>query len=138
MTGVHQIIDSPGQFCVLLIKKVDKMWGGDYSSVRWAVYDNPDDRPILPMAAVAVLVLISQWYLGLLLLRAAGAYLLSKRSNRTDLYLYPLILGAIFSVHSLFEVQQRYHFPFEFAIIILAAWALSRMMESRNAGVSGT
>jgi len=138
MTGIHQVIDTPGQFCVLMIKKVDKMWGGDYSAVRWAVYDNPDDLPILPMAAVAVLVLISQgYYMGLLLIGAMGAYLLSKRSNRTDLYLYPLVLGAIFCVHSLLEVQQRYHFPFEFAIIILAAWAISRMIKCKNAGESG-
>ena len=133
MAGVRQITDSPVQFCVLLLKKVDIMWGGDYIAVYWAGFnDTPSGlQPVLPMTALVVLALISQgYYMGLLLLGAVGAYWLSRSAPRKDLYVYPLILITIFMVHSLLEVQQRYHFPFEFVIIILSAFALSRIMEN--------
>lgn len=125
--SMRRIRASPGGTVRLMVKKAARFWRTDEYGLWWGV-----ETSVPPEAAAHYLRLLyhvtSFYHSGMLVLGAIGGVWLAfggPRQPGLNLVVLPLIGGTL--LHSLLEVQTRYHYPFEPILFVLAAAGAVRL-----------
>ena len=129
--SMRRIRAAPGATAKLVVKKAAKFWRTDEYGVWWGVETSvppeasaPYLRPLYHVTAL--------FHSGILVLAAIGAVGLAASAMRgpgLNLIVLPLIGGTL--LHSVLEVQTRYHYPFEPILFVLAAIGATRLFKRR-------
>ena len=124
--SLRRIRSAPAATTRLIVKKAALYWATDTYAVWWGIEASVQGGAALPYFR-PVYHAVALFHLGILILAAAGAVWFAVfHEHRTafNLILLP-ILGST-ALHSVLEVQTRYHYPFEPLLFVLAALAFRR------------
>jgi len=117
---------NPGGFGRLLVQKFPRMWADDLYGAEWS-QSALASSPVGVLAALspATLSAVPQlYYVWLLALAAGGCCRLLRGRPNTLLTFLLLIFLTMVLLHSVVEVQSRYHYPWTLVFLILAGAGL--------------
>ncbi|HEY9721063.1 MAG TPA: glycosyltransferase family 39 protein [Oscillatoriaceae cyanobacterium] len=118
--GEHRLISDPLGFVALAARKFPIMWASEDYATYWTMGTAPHPDEV----AIANLNVLAQaFYVLVLLLALLGVW---RKRDDAGIQLILTITGILVAVHSLLEVQSRYHYYMVPAFCLLAALGLAR------------
>jgi hypothetical protein len=120
--ALDRIERDPVGVAVLAVKKIPVMWASESYATDWTF----DVRARGDTAVVrSMLIVVDQGVYALILLLAAYGLWRWRHARTTALLLIVLIILSVAAMHSVLEVQSRYHAYLEPLICVLAGGALA-------------
>jgi 4-amino-4-deoxy-L-arabinose transferase-like glycosyltransferase len=117
--GVRRLTSDPAGFIALAGRKFPLMWAQEDYATYWTLGTGP--KPDVKLTAP--LMLLSQLFYAFVLVAALLALLLERRRRPAAGLLFGAVILTLTGIHSLMEVQSRYHFYVVPLLIVLAAGA---------------
>jgi 4-amino-4-deoxy-L-arabinose transferase-like glycosyltransferase len=132
--AMQYIIAEPVAFVLRTIKKAVLLQVGETIAIHWnegGIKHHFGERALLPLK-----ILTQGFWTGVLLLAFAGLIVMVRERGVTLTLMHPVVLTWIYftAVHAITVVQDRYHFPYDPFISLLAAIAVLAAMRRSQQG----